>query len=153
MLQSGFASVNLLDGEEIRQRLQRSGKQYGYSTADRNTFAMEIADIASDFNEKGWICIVCIIAHVRETRRRIRERIDNFMEVYLDCPVHVCQKRDQKGHYSRAYAGLYDNFIGVTEPYQPSDNVELTLHTDRKDIDECSGILFNEVVKFFTKWL
>ena len=145
---SSISNVELLDGEEVRQRLEAAGRHYGRSTADRNAVAIEIAEMASDANEKGYVCIVCTIGHHRQTRERVRERIGRVFEVYLDCPVEVCAERDRKGHYAKALAGYYDNFIGVTEPYQRSEEVELTLNTDRNTIDECSSILLSETLSF-----
>ena len=124
------------------------GKEYGYSTEDRNAVLRETARFALERNKLGYVCIVCTIAHVRTTRERIRERIGNFMEVYLDCPVEVCAERDNKGQYSKAFAGLSDNFVGVTEPYQRSDDVELTLDTYRASIEECSAILLRKTLSF-----
>jgi adenylylsulfate kinase len=111
---------------------------------------METAKIALDFNQQGYITIVATIAHVRSTRDRVREKIPNFMEVYLDCPVEVCAGRDPKGHYAKAIAGLYDTFIGVTAPYQRSEHVELTLHTHRSGIEECASTLLTETLGFLT---
>jgi adenylylsulfate kinase len=144
----GIGNVRLLDGEEIRHRLLELGRNYGYSNEDRNAVALETASMALEHNQQGYITIVATIAHVRSTRDRVRERIPNFMEVYLVCPVEVCAKRDRKGHYAKANAGLLDNFVGVTEPYQRSEQVELTLDTYRKNVEECSSILLRETLSF-----
>ena len=74
----------------------------------------------------------------------------DVMEVYLECPVQICAQRDYKGNYEKAYKGLYDSFIGVTEPYQMSANVDLILRTGENSIEECSNILFDCVTKFLT---
>ena len=124
------------------------GKEYGYSTEDRNAVLTETTRFAIERNNLGYVCIICTIAHVRTTRESIRERIGNYMEVYLDCPVGVCAKRDKKGQYSKAFAGRYDNFVGVDEPYQRSDDVELTLDTYRESIEECSAILLRKTLSF-----
>ena len=145
---SGISNIELLDGEDVRLRLEAAGRHYGRSTTDRNAVAREIAEMASDANEKGYVCIVCTIGHHRQTREMVRERIGRVFEVFLDCPVEVCAKRDRKGHYAKAFAGLYDNFVGVTEPYERSEEVELILDTDRNTIEECSSILLNETLDF-----
>ena len=148
LLRNGFKKVELVDGEAFRERLKALGKEYGYSTEDRNAVLQETTSFAIERNNLGYVCIVCTIAHVRSTRERIRERIGNFMEVYLDCPVEACAERDQKGQYSKAFAGLSDNFVGVTEPYQRSDEVELTLDTYRESVEECSAILLRKTLSF-----
>ena len=151
LIGSGLSNVKLLDGDQLRQQLEESGKRYGYSTADRNALMMEYADIAMALNKDGYTCILCAIAHVRRTREEVRQRIGNYMEVYLDCPVEACAARDQKGQYAKAFDGLYDNFIGVTEPYQRSEHVELKLDTARSSIEECSSILLHEALSFLRK--
>lgn len=145
---SGINNAKLLDGEEIRKQLAKRGKRYGYSTQERNAAALEFAHMALEYNRQGVICILCSICHVKEIREQMRAIIGNFMEVYLDCPVSICAKRDYKGQYAKAFQGLYDNFIGVTEPYQKSDHVELALHTGIDSIEQCSRILLESVLAF-----
>ena len=146
LINNGYKKVKLVDGEEIRKQL---GKHYGYTNEDRHAVSMEIAKIASDYNKKMYICIVCAISHLRHTRAKVREKIGNFMEIYLDCPVEVCAKRDYKGNYKRALAGKLDNFIGVTEPYELSDNPELVINTARQSIEKCSSLLLEKSLNFF----
>ncbi|MBI2360076.1 MAG: adenylyl-sulfate kinase [Deltaproteobacteria bacterium] len=141
----GIHNVQLLDGEELRKS---SGRSYGFSTTERAAFALRIAKVARECNENGDIAIVCAISHVKEIRQTIREQFHNFMEVYLSCPVEICAARDYKGHYEKAFAGVYDNFIGVTEPYQPSDRPELTIDTAKESIDQCTRILFEGAMAF-----
>ena len=150
LVQMGVTKVQLLDGEDVRKRLQNQGRNYGHSAADRKAVLMEMASMALKANQSGYICIVCTIAHQQESRRKVREKIGKYMEVYLECEVSVCANRDYKDQYRKAYAGLYDVFIGVTEPYQHSEQVELTLRTDCADIDQCSEILLRESLKFLT---
>ena len=71
------------------------------------------------------------------------------MEVYLDCPVEVCAARDYKEHYRKAYGGSYDNFVGVTEPYEKSDHPELTLDTANRSVEDCMATLLDRTLAFF----
>lgn len=148
MVKNGINNVMLLDGEDIRGQLEKRGKHYGYSDDDRTTVALQIARLALEYNQKGIICIICSICHIRKIREEMRSIIENVMEVHLDCSVDICAKRDYKGNYSKAFRGLYDNFVGVTEPYQESGHVELNLHTGIDSIEECSRILFEAVSLF-----
>lgn len=148
LINNGITNVVLLDGEEVRKRLEKANKKFGYSTEDRNAYSMELANMALKHNQDGQICIICAISHVKETRLKVRNQIGAFMEVYLSCPVEVCANRDYKGNYQKAYNGLHDNFIGVTEPYQTSDHPELVLHTGEEGIDNCSEILLQQVIEF-----
>jgi len=148
LLKSGIRNAKLLDGEEIRMLLEKRGRCYGYSTNERNKAALEFAHITSEYNQKGIICILCTICHVKKIRQQMRAIIGNVMEVYLDCPISVCAKRDYKGNYDKAFKGLYDNFIGVTEPYQKSDKVELCLDTEKNSVKESTRLLFKSTVSF-----
>ena len=142
----GVLNVELLDGDETRKRLP---KTYGYSTEDRKTVGLLVSNLANECNKRGNIAIVCAISHVKQTRAQIREHLaPNFMEVYLDCPVEVCADRDIKGHYHKALAGEYENFIGVTEPYQVSDQPELILDTANQSVAQCTDILLEYTLKF-----
>lgn len=135
----------MLDGDAVRAKL---GNAYGYSSADRHNFALELAKLALTANQQGKIALVAAISHLRRTRKEVRELIGKFMEVYLFCPVEVCAKRDYKGHYQRALSGEYDNFIGITEPYQTSENLELMLNTADDSIDECGKVLLEHSLSF-----
>ncbi|UCD54993.1 MAG: adenylyl-sulfate kinase [Candidatus Omnitrophota bacterium] len=148
LLKVGIDNVKLLDGEVIRGELVKQGKRYGYSTDERNKVALEIAHAAQRYNKKSVISIICAICHVKETREEMRKIIGNVMEVYLECPVRICAKRDYKGHYAKAFQGAYDNFVGVTEPYQKSDHVELVLYTGNDSIAKCSRQLLESVLVF-----
>jgi adenylylsulfate kinase-like enzyme len=148
LVSSGVENVKLLDGEGIRQRLSQEGKQYGYTLQGRSKLALEIARMALESNRQGFICIICSICHVKATREKMRKIVGHLMEVHLNCAVSVCAQRDYKGNYAKAFQGLYEDFIGVTEPYQESDSVELVLNTDRYTIEECSRALFDTALTF-----
>jgi len=143
----GVLNVELLDGDETRKQLP---KDYGYSTEDRKTVGLLVGKLADECNKRGNIAIVCAISHVKQTRTQIREYLSpNFMEVYLNCPVEICADRDIKGHYHKALAGEYDNFIGVTEPYQVSEQPDLILDTVNQSVARCTDILLDYTLKFF----
>jgi len=142
---AGVERVLLLDGEEARKSI---GRRYGYSTEERSAWALEIARLAAEWNSRGYVVIVAAITHVSKTRAAIRAMLGRYFEVYLRCPVEVCAGRDYKGHYSKALAGEYENFIGVTEPYQVSSQHDLVLDTDKLDVDACAALLADHTSKF-----
>ncbi|MBI3616058.1 MAG: adenylyl-sulfate kinase [Candidatus Omnitrophica bacterium] len=142
LVRSGFDNVELLDGEAVRERLD----DFNYSTDDRNALGEAKAKLAQDLNRQGRLVIVTGIAHHRRTREQVRRLLDRYLEVYLKCDPQICAQRDTKGHYRRAFAGEYENFVGVTEPYQESDRVELTLQTDRQSVEECAGALLQFIL-------
>lgn len=142
----GIHNVEFLDGEVVRDKI---GKMHeGFLTKDRNTLNMYKADLALKSNKMGNIAIVTSISHTREIRAKVREHIGNFIEVYLKCSVDVCSKRDYKGHYKKAFTGKLDNFVGVTEPYEESENVEMILDTSYKSIEDCSKVLLEASLDF-----
>ncbi|MBI3306449.1 MAG: adenylyl-sulfate kinase [Candidatus Omnitrophica bacterium] len=147
LMAAGITPIDLLDGEEVRKRLD---KQYGFSTGDRNVVTLKLAELAFQSNQNGKIAIVCVISHVKELRDQARKLIGRFMEVYLDCPAEICAKRDYKGHYRKAFEGLYENFIGVTEPYEKSNHPDLILDTANKSVEECSSLLLTRALDFLT---
>ena len=67
--------------------------------------------------------------------------LGNFKEVYLSCSPEACAKRDYKGHYAKAKDGQYEHFVGITEPYECSDDPDLSLDTANQDIEDCASVL------------
>ena len=142
----GREKVTFLDGEELRKKLKKS---YGYSVKDRFAVVKEIVDVVLQLNEEGQKVIVSTISHKKNMRVYASARLPSCFEVYLDCPVSICAERDYKGHYKRAFAGEYDMFVGVTEPYEVSDRPDLILDTASHSIEECVNILFPRVMDYF----
>ena len=144
----GISNVKLIDGEFVRDVLAQQGKHFGFSTEERNHLSIECAKIALDFNLEGDISIICAIAHVKKKREKMREILGHMFEVYLDCSVEACVKRDYKGHYKKALNGEYGNFTGVTHPYEKSEHPDLVLNTEECSAEECSQKLLKAVLKF-----
>jgi adenylylsulfate kinase len=126
----GYACT-LLDGDVLRARL---GRSYGHSLEDRFAVLREIVAAARAERDRGLIPIVATISHKREMRAFAREALGRMLEVYLDCAAPVCAARDGKGHYRRAFAGEYDCFVGVTEPYETWSRADLVIDTARSRI-------------------
>ena len=146
LLNSRYENVELLDGDDLRKRLNF---KYGHSNKDRMA-VMEISvNICKETNKLGNLAILSSIGHKKAMRDYARSQTSAFMEVYLDCPVDVCAKRDYKGLYEKARAGEYQTFVGVTEPYERSEFPDLVLNTAENSIDECSKILFKSIVECF----
>lgn len=143
----GINNVELLDGEDLRSKFDRS---YGHSIEERYDVLKKIVQIANQSNSNGNLAIVATISSFRDMREYARQEIFNFMEVCLICPVNVCSERDYKGHYHKALQGHYDTFIGVTHPYEKSESPELTLHTHTDSIDSCSKRLLVATLEKFS---
>jgi adenylylsulfate kinase len=143
--ESGFDNVEFLDSEELRKMMDR---KYGFSVEERIEVGRNLVRIVSRLQQAGKITVLSTIAHKLEIRANARASLTNFMEVYLDCPVATCAKRDYKGHYKRAFAGEYDTFVGVTEDFELSVNPDLVLKTGECSLAECRSALLRAALKF-----
>ncbi len=137
----GVTNVELLDGESVRDML----KNNSFDKSSREKIGIQKAKIALELNKQGKIVLVSGIAHKKRWRKDIREMIDDYFEVYLDCDVKECSKRDYKGNYDKAFSGKLENFIGVSEQYEESDEYDLVLHTGRDSIETCSSLLLEKI--------
>jgi adenylylsulfate kinase len=121
--------VEILDGDIIRQHL--SG-DLGFSQADRDANIRRIGFVANLLTRNEVIVIVAAIAPYRKTRDEIRSQIGNFIEVFVNSPLAVCELRDPKGLYAKARAGLIKNFTGIDDPYEPPLNPDVECKTDQE---------------------
>ena len=125
----------VLDGDNIRFGLN---SDLGFSPEDRNENIRRIGEVAKLFTQAGIINLTAFISPYIEDRDRNR-RIQGpreFIEVYVECPLENCEKRDPKGLYAKARAGLVKEFTGISAPYEPPLNPEIVLHTDRETEEE-----------------
>ena len=126
----------LLDGDNVRHGLN---KDLGFSDEARVENIRRIGEVARLFVDAGVIVITAFISPFRADRRLVRELLDakEFIEVFVDTPIEVCEQRDPKGLYRKARAGEIKNFTGIDAPYEPPQSAELTLRTDRDSVEEC----------------
>jgi adenylyl-sulfate kinase len=135
------AKVELLDGDVVRTHLS---KGLGFSREDRDTNIRRIGFVCELLSRNGVIAVVAAISPYRAVREEVRSRIEHFVEVYVHCPIEVLAERDVKGLYKKALAGEIPNFTGVSDPYEPPANPEVTIDSSREEIDA-------SVEKVFTK--
>jgi adenylyl-sulfate kinase len=121
--------VEVLDGDEIRRRLNRG---LGFSKEDRDENIRRITFVAKLLARNGVVAITAAISPYRAIREEARQEIGRFVEIYVKCPVEVCMARDVKGLYRRALAGEIPNFTGVSDPYEEPLNPELVVETDQE---------------------
>lgn len=134
--------VELLDGDEVRRNLS-SG--LGFSKADRDANIRRIAYVAKLLSRNGVIAITAAISPYREIRDEARAEIGTFVEVFVDCPLEVCEQRDVKGLYAKARSGEIQQFTGISDPYEPPENPEVHLHTDRENPEQDAGIILDKL--------
>jgi adenylylsulfate kinase len=125
--------VEWLDGDVVRRYLS---KGLGYSKEDRDENIRRIGFVAELLTRNGVIVLVSAISPYRAVRDEMRARIGNFVEVYVDAPLTVCQQRDINGIYRRARAGEIQHVTGLDDPYEPPLSPDIVCHTDREPLAE-----------------
>jgi bifunctional enzyme CysN/CysC len=125
----------LLDGDNLRSGLNRD---LGFSDADRVENIRRIGEVAKLFVESGTLVLCAFISPFRNERAEIRNLVapGEFLEVFVDTPLDVCEARDPKGLYAKSRAGDLPNFTGVDSPYERPENPELVLHAADASADE-----------------
>jgi adenylyl-sulfate kinase len=128
--------VWVLDGDKVREGLC---SDLGFSPEHRKENIRRVAEVARLFADAGLICIVAFISPYRADRDRARSLLPagRFIEVYLSAPLEACERRDPKGLYAKARAGLVKDFTGITAPYEAPLKPELELPTDKLTVEDC----------------
>ena len=127
--------VFVLDGDIIRTGLCQD---LGFSSKDRTENIRRIGEVARIMANSGLCVIVAFISPFRVDRDRVRDAMLEgcFVEVYVNAPLEVCEKRDTKGLYARAIRGEIADFTGISSPYEPPVSPEVELNTDRLSVAE-----------------
>jgi len=135
----------VLDGDNVRHGLC---SDLGFTAADRDENIRRVGEVAALFAEAGVIAIASFISPYAAARQRACERAgeDSFIEVHLDAPLEVCERRDPKGLYKKARAGEIANFTGISAPYEVPKAPSLRLDTDALSVEAC----VDEVVAYLT---
>ena len=125
----------ILDGDNVRHGLN---KNLGFSPADRTENIRRIGEVAKLFTEAGMVALTAFISPYRADRDQVRALVQagDFVEVLVDCPLEECERRDVKGLYQKARAGQIPEFTGISAPYEPPLQPELTLRTHAQSVDE-----------------
>ena len=138
LFRSGAQSY-LLDGDNVRHGLNGD---LGFSEEDRRENIRRIGEVAKLFADSGTIVGVAFISPYREDRERARKIVESsglkFLEIYVKCPLAVCEQRDPKGLYKKARAGEIKNFTGLDAPYEEPQNCELVLDSSLRSPKELS---------------
>ena len=128
LLEHGRSVVTLLDGDVVRTHLS---KGLGFSREDRDTNVRRVGFVASEVVRHGGAVVCALVSPYRATRDEVRALIgvDRFIEVFVDTPLEVCERRDVKGLYTKARRGEVTGFTGLDDPYEPPADPEFTLDT------------------------
>lgn len=125
----------VLDGDNIRFGINNN---LSFSADDRLENIRRIAEISKLYLHSGVICINSFISPSREMRDLARQIVgpEDFIEIYINAPIEVCEARDVKGLYQKARAGLIKGFTGIDDPYEAPENPELEIRTDQMTVEE-----------------
>jgi sulfate adenylyltransferase len=150
MLNEKGRRVTVLDGDVVRTHLS---KGLGFSREDRDANILRIAFVAAEIVRHGGAVICAAVSPYRATRNEARQMIgDNFIEVFVDTPLDVCESRDAKGMYAKARRGEITGFTGIDDPYEPPENAEITLETVNSAVEANSRKIFDHLAaKSFIK--
>ncbi len=144
LLRKGYFTKEF-DGDVIRKGLN---SDLGFSEEDRKENIRRIAEVAKMFSDSGLIVLCSFISPTNEVREMARRIIgpERFIEVYVNCPIEICELRDVKGLYKKFRLGLIKNFTGFDSPYEAPQNPEIELRTDLWDINKCTRYLLRRAL-------
>ncbi|KLU60873.1 adenylyl-sulfate kinase [Peptococcaceae bacterium CEB3] len=124
-----------LDGDNIRHGLN---SDLGFSQADRRENLRRIGEVAKLMLDSGVIVLAAFISPLRAEREQLRAVLGaDYIEVFVDCPLAVCEQRDPKALYAKARAGLIPEFTGISAPYEPPQKPEIVVRTAEDSVAQC----------------
>jgi adenylylsulfate kinase len=146
LLNNYQAHTYLLDGDNIRNGINQD---LSFGNQDRSENIRRVAEISSLMFDAGLIVLTAFISPFRQDRNLVRNKIPtgNFIEIFVDCPIDVCESRDPKGLYKKARAGEITQFTGISSPYESPNNPEITIKSNLFSIDECATMVINVLEK------
>lgn len=136
----------MLDGDNIRLGIN---SDLDFTDEGRKENIRRISEIAKLFVDSGLVVLTSFISPFREDRANAQKIIGDadFNEVYVECPLEVCEQRDVKGLYARARAGEIKHFTGIDSPYEEPENAAYVVHSAEQDLKECVDHLYKELIK------
>lgn len=137
----------LLDGDNVRHGLN---KDLGFTEFDRVENIRRIGEVSKLFVDSGLIILTAFISPFKSDRQIARSLVKygEFIEVFVDTPLDICEKRDPKGLYKKAREGSIKNFTGIDSPYEIPLNPEIHIKTEDKTIEECVNIVLFYLIKY-----
>ena len=140
--------VEVLDGDIVRKHLSRD---LGFSKAERDENIRRIGFVAHLLMRNGVVALVSAISPYRAVRDEIRENMGKFLEVFVNAPLEICERRDPKGLYKRARAGEFRGFTGIDDPYEPPLAPEVECRTDieseKESVEKVLGAILKSIRK------
>lgn len=146
LLHEAGRQVTELDGDVVRTHLS---KGLGFSREDRDANILRIGFVASEIVRHGGTVMCAAVSPYRSTREAVRSLMDEdqFIEVFVDTPLEVCEERDAKGMYAKARRGEIKEFTGISDPYEAPENPEITLETVSHTSEENARRILAEIAR------
>jgi len=138
----GFLTY-LLDGDNVREGLN---KDLGFTNKDRSENIRRIGEVSRLFVDAGVIVLAAFISPLKEDRKQVRALVEpgEFLEVFVNCPLEICEQRDPKGLYKKARAGEIADFTGIDAPFEIPDAPEIEIQSDKVSVEQAA----EEIVRF-----
>lgn len=149
MLHDAGYLTELLDGDNIRSGIN---KNLGFSDEDRRENIRRIAEISKLFLNCGIITINCFVSPTKAIRQQAKAIIGvkDFIEVFIDTPLEICEQRDPKGLYQKARKGEIKDFTGISAPFEVAEDA-IVIKTEGKEVAECAKELYQQILSKIIK--
>jgi adenylylsulfate kinase len=134
----------VLDGDNIRKGLN---KDLYFSESDRIENIRRIGEVAKLMGDAGLVVLAAFISPFNRDRQIVRELIgENFLEVFVDTPLEVCEKRDVKGLYRKARKGEISNFTGISSPFEKPEFPDIHIQTEKQTIEQSVDLVIDQIL-------
>lgn len=136
----------ILDGDNIRSGLN---KDLDFTEVSRKENIRRIGEVARLFIDAGTIVLTAFISPFKEDRNQAKALVgpENFVEVFVDCPLEVCEQRDVKGLYKKARKGEIKNFTGIDSPFEVPEKPDVVVKTNEESLESCTSRILEVILK------
>ncbi len=144
LLHTKGIATYILDGDNVRVGLN---KDLDFSESGRVENIRRIGEVANLFVDSGVVVLSAFVSPFKNDRQTVKSLVgaDNFVEVFVDCPIEVCEQRDVKGLYKKARNGEISNFTGISSPFETPDNADIRIPTNEMSIEEGVQLLYEKI--------
>jgi adenylyl-sulfate kinase len=143
-LKNSGINVHNLDGDEVREA---SPRRLGFTPEDRDENIRLAVDLAGRYQNAGYSIVAGFISPYKHHRQLGREKLNNFVEIFVDTPLEVCEARDPKGLYQKARRGEIKYFTGIDDPYEFPESPDIHLKTNPCSIEQCLDRVWDHLKK------
>lgn len=142
LLKERDIDIVILDSDDLRKTV---AKDIGYTIEERNKHMILVAEICHLLTLRGRLNLASVISPTNISRKQAREKIKDFLGVYIKCPLEICKQRDVKGHYKEFEQGKLKDFIGLDLAYEEPGNPDIVVETDKDDVDTCAQKIIDAI--------